>query len=299
MRKKIIFIPGKNPKPEPSEHIKLLRRCLIEGVSRYDKNAASEILEQQAFELCAWNFDFYQEHLDITPLLSSIDDVCRKTRASAKDKIFAKTWKIAISRLIYQTGDQFPWLIDALADEHVKAMMHDTDRYFDNTQGIADQVRHTLMDKMLNCTKDCKVLLIGHSMGSIIAYDTLIQLQQSEQAAAEKAVDLFLSLGSPLGLKYTQQRLLSYSDKDETKLPSNIRCWHNVAARGDLVSVDTSLADDFALMKKSGQIENIVDHNKGVFNWFRYPHGYNFHSSYGYLVGAVTPKLIADWWVNT
>jgi hypothetical protein len=294
MRKKIIFIPGKNPKPKPNEHIKHLRRCLVEGVSRHSKDAASDILEQNAFELCGWNHDFYQQHLDFTTFLPFVDEVCRKNRATAKDKFFAQTWKIALSRWIYQLGDRFPHMIDLLADDHVKAMMHDTDRYFENTNGIADQIRQILMAQMMDCTKDCEVLLIGHSLGSIIAYDTLFQLD--EHKPNKKIVDLFLTLGSPLGLQYTQERLLGYSRTDETKLPSNIKAWHNVSARGDLVSVDTTLADDFALMKSSGRVDDIVDHNQGVFNWFRNPQGYNFHSSYGYLVGPETSKIISDWW---
>lgn len=299
MRKKIIFIPGKNPKPEPAEHIKHLRRCLIEGVSRHSQEIASDILEQDAFELCAWNHDFYQQHLDFSPFLPCVDAVCRKKRATTKDKLFAKTWKIALSRWIYQTGDRFPRLIDLLADDHVKAMLHDTDRYFDNTNGIADQLRQKLMQQMLDCANDCKILLIGHSMGSIIAYDTLYQLSQFNQSSPnKKVVDLLITLGSPLGLKYTQDRLLGYSRTDENKMPSNIKNWHNISARGDLVSVDTTLADDFALMISSGRIDSIVDHNRGIFNWFRNSQCYNFHSSYGYLLEPTTSKIITNWWAS-
>ncbi|MGH1429328.1 MAG: hypothetical protein ACRBEE_15430 [Arenicella sp.] len=296
MRKKILFVPGKNPKPDPQKHIHYLRRCLLEGVSRHSPQVAEEILEQNAFELCAWNHDFYQQHLDFSPLLNSLDDVCRKNRATAKDKIFAQTWKIAISRMIYQIGDQFPWLIDWLADDHVKAMMHDTDRYFDNVEGIADKVRRTLAESILDCTKHCKILVVGHSMGSIIAFDTLFELQR--RRPNEKLVDVFLTLGSPLGLKYTQERLLGFSRSDPEKLPANIQTWHNVSAKGDLVSVDTQLANDFGLMKKAGLIDDIIDHKSQVFNWYRNLEGYNFHSSYGYLVEPTASKIISDWWLR-
>lgn len=301
MRKKILFVPGKNPKPDPQKHINYLRRCLIEGVSRHSSKAADEILDQNAFELCAWNHHFYQQHLDFSPQLGSIDNVCRKTRASAKDKLFATTWKIALSRLMYKVGDQFPGLIDTLADQHVKAMIHDTDRYFNNTDNIADQVRQILVENILDCTKNCKILLIGHSMGSIISYDTLFQLQKNQEEAITfkpKLVDTFLTLGSPLGLKFTQERLLGFSKTDTEQLPANIKAWHNVSARGDLVSVDTTLADDFGLMKKAGLVDDIVDHTDHVFNWYRNSEGYNFHSSYGYLVEPTTSKIISDWWLE-
>jgi len=294
MRKKILFVPGKNPKPEPEKHINYLRRCLLEGVSRQSPQVAQEILEQDAFELCSWNYTFYQEHLDFSPLLGSIDKVCRKTRASAKDRLFATTWKIALSRLIYQTGDRYPWLIDVLADQHVKAMIHDTERYFNNTAGIADEVRQFLTEGILDCTKNCKILLIGHSMGSIISFDTLFKLQQL--GTPGKLVDTFLTLGSPLGLRYTQERLVSFSRTEAEKMPANIRTWHNVCAKGDLVSVDTTLANDFALMKTAGLVDDIKDHTAKVFSWYRNNDGYNFHSSYGYLVEPTVAKIISDWW---
>ena len=296
MRKKIIFVPGKNPKPEPEKHINYLRRCLLEGVSRQSSQAAEEILEQDAFELCSWNYTFYKEHLDFSPLLGSIDKVCRKNKATAKDRVFATTWKIAVSRLIYQISDKYPWLIDLLADEHVKAMIHDTERYFDNVEGIADEVRQFLMEGILDCTKHCKILLIGHSMGSIISFDTLSKLQQ--HGITGNLVDTFLTLGSPLGLRYTQERLVSFSHTETEKMPANIGTWHNVCARGDLVSVDTTLAKDFAMMKSAGLIDDIVDHTSNVFSWYRNNEGYNFHSAYGYLVEPTVAKIISDWWLN-
>jgi len=262
MKKKIIFVPGKNPKPKPEKHINYLRRALIEGVSRHSENAAHEILEQDAFEICAWNHMFYEKHLDYSDQLSYLDTLCRKTRASAKDKLFAQTWKIAISRLIYQTGDRYPFLIDVLADDHVKAMIHDTDRYFENT------------------------------LGSVISFDTLSQLSKDADKVTKqkKLVDLFLTLGSPLGLDYTQQKLIHFDTTDPLKVPHNIRSWHNVSAKGDLVSVDTTLADDFEIMTRSGAVDEIVDHTKKVFHWYK--------SSYGYLVGETTSKLITDWWLK-
>jgi len=291
MKKTIIFVPGKNPKPEPELHIQYLRRCLIEGVSRQSIEVAQQILEQDAFELCAWNFDFYQQHLDFTPLLESIDNVCRKTRATTKDKLFANTWKNTISKIIYQAGDRFPRLINLLADDHVKAMLHDTDRYFDNIDGIADQVRKILIDLLCGYENKSKILLIGHSLGSVIAYDSLYQIRSEK-----KLVDLFLTLGSPLGLHYTQERLLGYSRSSIDEFPKSIKNWHNVSASGDLISVDKTLADAFFLMKEYQLVDKIVDHNKQVYCWYQNLEGYNFHSSYGYFLEPTVAKIITNWW---
>lgn len=294
MRKKIIFVPGKNPKPEPELHQQLLSRCLIEGVRRHSDVVADEILQQDAFSTSHWNHGFYGEHFDFTDFFPAVDNLLRKRRPTIKDKVCARTWKIKLSRLIYQTGDRFPWLIDLLADEHVKAMLEGTNQYFDDVDGKATRARDCLKESLNNCTKECKVLLIGHSLGSVISYDTLFELSQQDRQ--RKRADLFLTLGSPLGLRYTQDRLVSFSDSDPNKMPSNILEWKNVAARGDLVSVDTTLADDFAVMTDHGLSDSITDYTKGVYNWFKGPLGYNFHSSYSYLSGPVVSNIITRWW---
>ena len=51
-----------------------------------------------------------------------------------------------------------------------------------------------------------RILLNGHSMGSIIAYDSLWELWHGE--GNQSKVDLYLTLGSPLGMHYVRRRLL-------------------------------------------------------------------------------------------
>lgn len=295
MRKKILFVPGKNPKPEPTLHHELLQRSLLEGVRRRAPSIADDIENQQAFELCPWNYTFYGEHLDFSNQLASVDKLLTKYRASVQDKICATTWRIKLSRLIYQIGDRFPWLIDLLADDHVKALLDGSTQYFENDGGRADLVRQVFHDAISPyIEQDYKIMVIAHSMGSIIAYEALQQLSLQDRNA--KHVDLFLTMGSAMGLNYVQERLQSFSESDSEALPSNISSWHNVSARGDLVSVDKTLADDFELMTQAGLVDEIVDHTKGVYHWYKTPWGYNFHSSYGYLVGPTVAKIIAQWW---
>lgn len=292
-KKRIIFVPGKNPKPESNLHLQLISRCLLEGVRQHSSRAANEILDQNAIKLCAWNHDFYGMSSDFSDQLSHIDDLVRRRRASVLDKMRARTWKLTFNKVIYEAGDRFPWLIDLFADKHVKAMLQGTNTYFNDEDNKASNARKALKDVISN-DQQTQTLLIGHSMGSIIAYEALYELSQEDRT--RKDVNLFLTLGSPLGLRYTQERLLAYSQTDQNLLPSNISQWKNVAARGDLISFDTTLADDFDLMIKAGLIEDIVDFGKGVYNWYKGPDGYNFHSSYSYLMGPIVANIIAEWW---
>ena len=139
-----------------------------------------------------------------------------------------------------------------------------------------------------------RVLMIGHSMGSVIAYDSLWELTHIEKNPGR--VDLFLTIGSPLGMRFTQQRLLSRYEKGTRRYPHNIRHWINMAAQGDLTALDPTLRDDFKAMLELGVVESITDRNGGIFNYFRNDRGLNVHRSYGYLVNPRVGEVIAKWW---
>lgn len=56
-----------------------------------------------------------------------------------------------------------------------------------------------------------KIMLIGHSMGSIIAYDLLAQY------ATEVPVDTFVTIGSPLGIPVIKSRIAADCKKDPSQ----------------------------------------------------------------------------------
>jgi surfactin synthase thioesterase subunit len=135
------------------------------------------------------------------------------------------------------------------------------------------------------------ILLIGHSMGSVIAYDTLWQL--SRESADEVCVDL-ITLGSPLGQRYIQQRLAGRGETGARLYPGNVRQWVNIAAVGEMTAIDMTVRNDFADMIALGLTADIRDF--AVFNYFRLQGMLNVHSEYGYLVNEVTATQIRDWW---
>ncbi len=58
--------------------------------------------------------------------------------------------------------------------------------------------------------------------------------------------------------------------------------------------MDPDLGDDFAAMTKLGVVESIDDY--GVQNYFRLKGKLNVHAEYGYLVNAVTARIVSEWW---
>jgi hypothetical protein len=97
-------------------------------------------------------------------------------------------------------------------------------------------------------------------------------------------------------MNYVQRRLIGNRQSDQCIYPGNIVHWINIAARGDLVALDTSLADDFGDMIKQECITSITDMNKGIYNYYRDSKGINVHKSYGYLVNPHVARVITDWW---
>lgn len=81
-------------------------------------------------------------------------------------------------------------------------------------------------------------IVLGHSLGSIVAYEAL--------HATAANVDLFVTFGSPLGAKDTVGAILDPPLVDGWGVrPPGVRRWVNVAAAADLVPVVQNLASAF------------------------------------------------------
>ena len=293
--KRIIYVPGKNPKPPAREHRTQLFRCLLQGIQRIDPGTAADIETADCFSLVAWNHHFYNRVSSLDSLLPWINLLLEQDSYPSSDIGAARRAKYRLARFVYQLGDMLHWIIPLIPDERIKASIQDTDRYFRNDDNIACSVRDLQKQPLREAVdRGEKVLLIGHSMGSIIAYDSLWELQYLEQH--ERCVDTLLTIGSPLGMNYVQKHLHGLRDRQSRSYPGNFRRWINVSARGDLVALDASLADDFGELLEQQPVESIKDHRRDIYNHYRDSKGLNVHKSYGYLVNPVVAKTIANWW---
>lgn len=298
-RKTILFVPGKNPKPPPAQHRELLWCCLVEGVRRARPELAEAFARCQAdFELVAWNRLFYGRDKDATPDLPWIAHLLAQPGAGEADRREARSWRRRLARWTYLILDRFPHAVRWVPDPAVRASLRELERYFSNAGGLGERVRALLKARLAPRLDSAEqVLLIGHSMGSIIAYDSLWELCHRD--GGHGCLDLFLTLGSPLGLRLVQRRLLGHDRAGRERFPCRLRRWVNVAAEGDLVSLDRALADDFGEMVALGGVEEIEDHCHGVYNGFRDARGLNAHRSYGYLANPVVGRVVADWWAGS
>lgn len=290
----IIYVPGLLPKPEPQVHREALLRCLLTGIRRVDDDVARQIESQPgAFDLVSWTYDFYREHRDIGLDAASIDAVIEQATASKRDIAEATSWKRQVTRGIYALGDMLPFLIPHVASESTAVHLRDLRRYLSDVNGIAAHTRRMLKVPLRAAAEAHRpVLLIGHSMGTVIAYDSLWEL--SHVGRDHVVVDTLLTMGSPLGQRYMQKRIMGAGQTGFDRYPNNIRRWANLSAVGDLTALDPYLVNDFGEMLELGLVGKIDD--AMMFTYFRLNDELNVHAEYGYFVNEKTAHTIVEWW---
>ncbi len=290
----ILYIPGLKPKPEYSLHREQIVRCMLEGVRRIDPDTAEEMAEDEHFfDLVSWTYDFYGEHRDINLDLSDIDAVLKKTEPSVADRETATSLQRRTMRSLYLAADHLPFLIPHFASEDVELQIRDLRRYARNDDDIAEIIRREVKLRLRAAASARRpILLYGHSMGSVIAYDTLWQL--SHESHDELQIDLLLTTGSPLGQRLIQKKLKGFRKEGVGRYPGNIRRWKNIASVGELTAIDMNLKNDFGEMMQLGLLEDIED--LVSLNYYRMQGMLNVHTEYGYLVNEVTATVIRNWW---
>ena len=181
--------------------------------------------------------------------------------------------------------EDFSINFSAISDLIIRRFFKDLDIYFNancvdeaHTDCLArDAIRSELYNKLVRYRRR-KILLIAHSMGSIIAYDVLMR------HAEELTIDTFVTIGSPLGVPVLMQRLArehhtKIFDKLQLPTPDCIQnSWYNFSDLSDKVAFNYNLADDFKPNRFNVQPIDAV-----VFNDYVYKGVHNPHKAYGYL----------------
>ena len=139
-----------------------------------------------------------------------------------------------------------------------------------------------------------QIMLISHGTGCIVAYDVLWELSQDSSGEyANRKVDLWLTLGAPLGDNGVRKRLFGAKEKVRERFPKNVLSWHNVSAEDDYTCHDNTLADDYKKMLKEKLVSCVRDYQ--IYNLaIRYGKS-NPHSAVGYYIHPRVSKIIANW----
>lgn len=118
-------------------------------------------------------------------------------------------------------------------------------------------------------------VVVAHSMGSIVAYDILRELENRKVA-----VPLLVTVGSPLGIEEIQQRVAR-----PLKVPAMVKHWHNFAARFDIVAIDRSLSGEY---KPKSQL---TDHPIATSGLLDNPHDVEGYLGHEQVRGIVTATV--------
>ena len=238
-------------------------------------------------------YGFYRRYRDISIDLPGIDALCRQAQPSERDLREATAWRTRLTRWLYLAGDALPFLVNSLANDDLQLTLRDVRRYVTNEKGMGEAARADLRDKLIRAQTDQRpVLLIGHSLGSVIAWDTLWAL--SRRDGLDVGCSLLMTLGSPLGNRVIQKGLMGHDQTGAERYPTTIDHWVNLVALGELTALDRRMHNDFSEMTALGLTAAIEDYD--VFNHYRERGRLLVHSEYGYLVNTTTAGLVADWW---
>lgn len=175
--------------------------------------------------------------------------------------------------------------IDPAGEVFLRKRFEDLHRYY-NEADIRDALRKRMRDALTSPENVGKrVMVIAHSMGSIVAYDTLRLIGQERR---DIVVDHFVTIGSPLGLPTVKYKI--WEENDRVRTPSIVRKWTNLSERRDPVAFDTHLARDFkpndaGVAVRDDLVINDTVPGKGL------P---DFHSSVGYLRTPEMSRIIRD-----
>ena len=149
----------------------------------------------------------------------------------------------------------------------VRALLRDVNDYF-YVDARREQMRESVLERLR--VGNGPFVVIGHSQGSMIAYDVLSQLP--EDLRDEVRVPLFLTVGSPLGIQEVQDRIKRLTGQKRLGVPSCVERWLNVADALDPVALDPTLAGEFT---PSSRVQDLLVANP---DGPRHP-----HSGSGYL----------------
>ncbi|MDA3860411.1 MAG: hypothetical protein PF445_04215, partial [Melioribacteraceae bacterium] len=134
-----------------------------------------------------------------------------------------------------------------------------------------------------------EILLISHSMGTIVTFDVLSKLSD------EHTINTLITIGSPLGLPiivgriFADQKLL----KNNITKPFTPNCisnkWYNLSDSLDNIAIDHTLNDDYEANKFGIKAIDIT-----VFNNYEINDKPNPHKSFGYLRTPEIAKIFDE-----
>jgi hypothetical protein len=288
MGKIIIGIHGLGNKPSRKILKGWWKQSIEEGLQKY-----TNFKGDFRFELVYWADVFYEKPLDplesdpenplfleeiYTPAPSSYISDPHPIRQKILDILEEQLDKIFLN-------EDLTVNFSFITDNIIRAYFKELDSYYakecedeEKTNCRARDIIRQRTANIIKKYKDDEIIIIGHSMGSIIAYDVLTF------TIPEVDIHTFVTMGSPLGLPVIRAKIAAESNSkhlDPVGLltpPSVFNRWINYSDLEDKIALIYDLTDKFVENIHGIHVENIVVDNNYEINSHKNP-----HKSFGYL----------------
>ena len=266
----IVFIHGLANKPAPADLRRIWLESLAEAVDGDDGFGLSAVGVADSFVY--WANHFYDEPLAAGDYESRADAVQQSVAEDVElpDDAWMQAMREEFGVDEEEPFEDAPVAPDTEEYERIplpafaknrlmKHFLKEAHAYLFNVDGIRDTIRTQVTDALNAIGSDSLKVLVGHSQGSMIAYDVLTGDDRCPQ------VDGLLTLGSPLGVDEVQDRLVWTR---ENGFPARLAGdWVNVFDPFDVVArADPKLANDF---RKNGE-RKVIDIKES--NWGKWRH---------------------------
>lgn len=289
-KKTLFLIHGRDFKPEKSDLEKLWIDALKFGIVRDHGTEGSKRFSQVDVRLIYYgdlsnDFLAKKNKKQVDDLNDRHNTLCKLKKHARIDFSEEKYMKMrspfhGVIRWLVGVAAAVPVLRDIGMWGKMPEMSH---YWWNSKKQFGKEVRKRLsipLHGALEAGKD--VMVIGHSLGSIVAYDVLSMLSCSGPASSGK-VSRLVTLGSPLGVSYVQHRLRNWK-----KFPNNVSAWVNITAKDDFVALDEEVKNDFRGM--SPKIKDCAIFNLAVRKGKTHQ-----HHSIGYLIHPVVAHIVDGW----
>lgn len=306
-RRSILLVHGRDFKPSSEKLLDISRAAIRAGIERDYPDCVADfdaVSTELAYfgdltnEFLSALGRTYDERLDVGDrknALSALRSILARKRFGIRqyDRLPGKS---ALREFI---ADIAAPMLGALGMTRwlISCVSRDFADYLSDDSEYARTVRQRVRAKLCELfDRGDHVLLMSHGMGCVAAYEALWELShlpeyQDDYGAAK--VDMWITLGAPLGDRYIRKHLLGARANPPESFPTNVITWSNVAAEDDYTCHDNTLADDFKKMLDQRLVSAVHDYR--IYNLaVRYGRS-NPHSSVGYYIHPRVAKIVADW----
>lgn len=295
----IIGIHGLKNKPPESLLKEWWKLSMIEGLE-----SGNHVSGLPQFQLVIWSDLLYEKPLDIfekdpaSPYF--IDE--RYVRAgedfqagdhSSRQKINDYLGR-QMNRIFL--NDDLSMNYSYITDAIISRYFTDLELYYsgkrtigpDRTESYGDLIRNRLSNELIKHRKD-RIMLIGHSMGSVIAYDVLTFV------VPDIRIDTFVTMGSPLALPVVMGKIGEEMKKkglweNNIMTPPGITGhWYNYSDLLDKVAINYRLSDYYEQNSLGVKPEDFLVINNYEINGAKNP-----HKIFGYLRTPEFSRVLND-----